>query len=254
MTILFRTFCAIVAVLLALSPVAAADPSPNDPAPPQSKAERQLRQVIFSSAEFANGSTFVGSGFKRAFGPSVDAEGFILMSLSGAGATPEIHQGPVGIRLRVARLTSYSSMLLGYQWVAPGRVYMIAAGPEASRSQRLDDNGRPRWQRGKSGVKLVAEMWYEPRPRMMTQATLIYSSAERAFWTRAAAGLALREGLFLGPEATAYAEGEYREARIGIHLTGIAIGRFRLRLNAGISGVSARKGGYYVGLSGHFKR
>jgi hypothetical protein len=259
MAILFRVNCVLLALLLALASSAAADPlaagSPDaKPLTPETKSERQPRQVIFSSIELANGSTFVGSGFKRAFGPSVDAEGFVLMNLSGAGATPEIHQGPAGIRIRVARLTSSSSMLVGYQWVAPGRVFMLAAGPEASRRQQLDDGGRPRWQPTNKGVMLLAETWYEPRPWMMTQATLIHSSARRSFWVRAAAGLALRDGLFIGPEATAYAEEDYREARIGLHVTGIRIERFQLRLNAGISGVSNRRSGFYVGLSGHFKR
>jgi len=113
MTFLLRKIGAPILLLLTLSPVPAADLSPTRLSPLPSKAERQLRQVIFSSAEIANGSTFVGSGFKRAFGKSIDEQGFILMNLSGAGATPEIYQGPVGIQIRVARLTSYSSMMMG---------------------------------------------------------------------------------------------------------------------------------------------
>jgi hypothetical protein len=250
---LLRTACVIL-LMLALDTTAAASSPSAEASTRDAKAERQLRQVIFSSAEMANGSTFVGSGFKRAFGKSIDERGFILMSLSGAGATPEIHQGPVNIRIRVARLTSYSSMLLGYQWVAPGSVFMLAAGPEASRNQQIDERGRPRWQPARKGVRSIAELWHEPRPNMMLQATLIHSSTQGSFWGRAAAGIALRDGLFLGPEATAYVEADYREGRIGLHLTGIPIGQFRLKINAGISRIARQGGGSYVGIAGHFKR
>lgn len=229
--------------------VAAANPLPTE-----SKVERQLRQVIFSSGEFANGSVFIGSGFKRAFGKSIDEPGFVLMSLSGAGATPEIYNGPADTRIRVARMSNYASMMLGYQWFIPGGVFMVAAGPETSRRQQIDDRGRPRWLPKSSGVRTIAEVWHEPRPRMMAQATLIHSSAQASLWGRAAAGYALRDGLFLGPEASAYLENDYREARLGLHLTGIKIWRFEFRLTAGVSGNSNRESGYYVGISSHFKR
>ncbi|HSP24383.1 MAG TPA: cellulose biosynthesis protein BcsS, partial [Saliniramus sp.] len=129
-------------MLLAMVAAAIADPDAETLA--ETKAERQLRQVIFSSIEFANGSAYVGSGFKRAFGKSIDEQGFVLMSLSGAGATPEIFEGPADVRIRVARLSNSASMMLGYQWVAPGRVVMLAAGPESSRSQEIGEQGRPR--------------------------------------------------------------------------------------------------------------
>ena len=89
---------------------------------------------------------------------------------------------------------------------------------------------------------------------MMAQATLILSSAQASFWGRTAAGYALRDGLFFGPEATAYVERNYREARVGLHVSGLTIGRFQFRVNAGISGNSNRESGYYVGISSHFKR
>jgi hypothetical protein len=237
-----------------LTTLAAAIANPEAETFTETKAERQLRQVIFSSIEYANGSAHVGSGFKRAFGKSIDEQGFVLMSLSGAGATPEIFEGPANVRIRVARLSNSASMMLGYQWVAPGRVVMLAAGPESSRSQEIDDRGRPRWLPRRTGVKMIAEVWHEPRPRMMMQATAIYSSAQSSLWSRAAAGINLREGLFLGPEATVYLERDYREARIGMHLTGLAIGPLQLRISAGISGIAEQRGGYYVGLAGHFKR
>jgi hypothetical protein len=251
---LFRLPAGSLFALLMTLCAAIAGPEASGEKDAETKAERQLRQVIFSSVEYANGSAYIGSGFKHAFGKSIDEQGFVFMSLSGAGATPEIFEGPGDFRIRVARLSNSASMMLGYQWIAPGRVLMLAIGPETTRSQEIDASGRPRWLPRRTGVKAIAEIWHEPRPRMMVQATGIFSSGRSSLWSRAAAGFALRDGLFLGPEATAYLERDYREARIGMHLTGLSIGRFQLRLNAGISGIAGQKGGYYVGLAGHFKR
>ena len=225
-----------------------------NPLPTESREERQFRQVLFASGEFSNGSVFIGSGFKLAFGETIDAPGFLLMSLSGAGATPEVYNGPANTRIRVARMSNYASMMIGYQWFIPGGVVMLAAGPETGQAQQIDDRGRPRWLPRRSGVRVIAEIWHEPRPHMMAQATVIHSSAQASIWGRAAAGYALRDGLFIGPEASLYFENAYREARLGLHLTGVAIGRFQFRLNGGISGNSNRERGYYVGISSHFKR
>jgi hypothetical protein len=248
MPILDRALWVIMLLLWSLSITRA------DPLPTETEEERQLRQVIFSSGEFANGSMFIGSGFKRAFGKSIDEPGFVLMSLSGAGATPEIYNGPANTRIRVARMSNYASMMIGYQWFIKGGVFMVAAGPETSQRQEIDDLGRPRWLPRSSGLRTIAEVWHEPRPRMMAQATLIYSSAQASLWGRMAGGYALRDGLFFGPEATGYIENDYREARLGLHLTGIKIWRFEFRLSGGLSGNSNRESGYYVGISSHFKR
>lgn len=227
--------------------------STANPLPVETREERQLRQVFFASGEFANGSTFIGSGFKRAFSGSIDEPGFVLMSLSGAGATVEIFEGPAGIRVPIARISNFASMMVGYQWFIPGGVVMLAGGPETGQRQEINEQGRPRWLPRRWGARTIAEIWHRPRQRMMAQATLVYSSAQASLWGRAAAGYALRDQLFLGPEASAYVEKDYRETRLGLHLTGIAIGRFRFRLNGGVSRTSNRESGYYVGISSYFK-
>jgi hypothetical protein len=220
----------------------------------QSRGERELRQVLFSSAEFAGGTTFIGSGFKRAAQGSVDAQGFILMSLSGAGATPEIFRGPADTSIRVARVSTYGSVLVGYQWMRPGAVFMLAAGPEIASRQVIDDRGRPRWQPRQTGARLIAETWLEPTPQMIAQATLILSSAQNSLWSRASTGIALAPGMYLGPEAGIYVEPGYREARLGAHLTGLVLGPLTFRLNAGVTAVAGERSGFYLGLGAYFKR
>ncbi len=220
----------------------------------ESETARILRQVIFASAEFTGGSVHLGSGFKRAFTKSIDDQGFILMSLSGAGATSQLHRGPANLTVRVARLSNATSVMLGYQWVGERGVLMLAAGPEIGRRQVLDAAGVPRWQSPQRGARVIAEYWHNAGANLMTTGTLVASSAQRSLWGRLAAGYALREGMFLGPEIAGYGEPGYREGRLGMHLTGIPLGPFRFRVNAGFSAIPAGRDGFYVGLAGHFKR
>lgn len=216
-------------------------------------ARRELRQVIFGSYETVGGSAFVGSGFKRALAGSVDEQGPIMMSLSGAGVTGELYQGPAGIRFVQPRLSQASAMLFGYQWMGDFGVIMLAAGPEFAREQRLDRFGIPRWGPARRGVSVIAEIWSEPLPRTMAQATVTTSSARGSVWGRVAAGYAPFERVFVGPEISAYMDDGYEEIRVGAHVTGLTIGPFTFRLNAGVVSAPGKRSEAYFGFQTYFK-
>lgn len=220
---------------------------------PQEAARRELRQVIFGSYETVGGSAFVGSGFKRALAGSVDEQGPIMMSLSGAGVTGELYQGPAGIRFVQPRLSQSSAMLFGYQWMGDFGVIMLAAGPEFAREQRLDRFGIPRWGPARRGVSVIAEIWSEPLPRTMAQATVTTSSARGSVWGRIAAGYAPFERVFVGPEISAYMDDGYEEIRIGAHVTGLTIGPFTFRLNGGVVSAPGKRSEAYFGFQTYFR-
>ncbi|TVR11362.1 MAG: cellulose biosynthesis protein BcsS [Salinarimonadaceae bacterium] len=239
-------------VFLCLAQESRATPAPSADAP-QEAARRELRQVIFGSSEVAGGSVFLGSGFKRALAGSVDAQGPIMMSLSGAGATGESFAGPAGIRFVQPRLSQSSALLFGYQWMGEFGVLMLAAGPEIAREQQLDRFGMPRWQPARRGVGFIAEVWTEPWSQTMAQATLTVSGARGSIWGRVAAGYAPFERVFLGPEISAYMDDGYEELRFGLHLTGLTLGPFTFRLNGGILHAPGRRDETYFGFQTYFK-
>lgn len=220
---------------------------------PQEAARRELRQVIFGSSETVGGSVFVGSGFKRALAGSVDEQGPIMMSLSGAGMTGELYTGPAGIRFVQPRMSQASAILFGYQWMGDFGVIMLAAGPEFAREQQLDRFGMPRWEPMRRGVSFIAEIWSEPLPRTMAQATLTASSARGSVWVRVAAGYAPFARVFVGPEISAYMDGGYEEMRFGAHVSGLTIGPFAFRLNGGLVSASGRRNEAYFGFQTYFK-
>lgn len=216
-------------------------------------ARRELRQVVFASAEIVGGSLFVGSGFKRALAGSIDEQGPVMLSLTGAGATGEVFEGPAGIRLLQPRLSQASALLFGYQWTGEFGVLMLAAGPEIAREQALDRFGYPRWRAPRKGVSAIAEVWTQPSPGKMAQGTVIYSSARGSIWGRLATGFAPFGGVFIGPEISAYADAGYREMRVGAHLTGLTLGAFTFRLSGGLVRARGGRSDGYVGFQTYFK-
>jgi hypothetical protein len=105
------------------------------------------------------------------------------------------------------------------------------------------------------GAGLHGEMWAHPTARTLLTTTVIAGTARTPhLWARAAAGYALWDGVFVGPEASVYATDTYREWRFGAHLTGLTLGRFNLRLSGGWRGEEETGDrGPYIGLSAYIR-
>lgn len=208
---------------------------------------RELRKVIFGSLEAGPARVFGASGVKRMIGSGLDESGVVLMTLSGTGLSRERVPGAVR---PVHRSVAQGAVFGGYQWLIDGGVVMALAGAEVDSERVVEEasQGRPR-----TGAKLLAEVWYRPGPETLLAATAILGTARGSAWVRGAWGWQLAEGLYFGPEATAYGEGRYREGRLGLHLTGITLGPVTLRLSAGWSVATQARPGLYVGVGSHFR-
>jgi hypothetical protein len=107
--------------------------------------------------------------------------------------------------------------------------------------------------RTRFGLRGHAELWAHPTPQTLATATLIAGSAREHVWARISGGYAFWPGAFLGPEASFYARDDYREWRVGAHLTGLRWGRFNFRLSGGFLQANDDRKGAYFGLSGYVR-
>jgi hypothetical protein len=83
---------------------------------------------------------------------------------------------------------------------------------------------------------------------------VVVGSAREQAWARLAGGYRVRDNIYLGPEAALYRTTTYYEGRLGLHATGIAIGKVSLRLSGGWRWDEEReRSGPYLGLSGHWR-
>jgi Cellulose biosynthesis protein BcsS len=210
------------------------------------------RTVLFGSVDTAH-STFATVGLKRTLSGSLDRSGPVGMASVGYGGTVERIEGQPG-DVRTIRHAVHASALVGYQWVRDGLVVAALAGPEVD-ADELSNRAIPRVSDPHLGARLHGEISAHPTATTLLTTTVIAGTARTAhLWARASAGYAVWNGIFLGPEASVYATDTYRELRLGAHVTGLALGRFNLRLSGGWRGEEeTRDHGAYVGLSAHIR-
>ena len=225
-------------------------------------------RVLFGSAELAEVSIFGGSGFKHSLSGNIEAPGPIAMLMTNLGATRERWEAPDGFTAHVPRMTQITRIYFGRQENTALGFLTLAAGLEIRRAQALGDDALPRWQPPRTGAALIAELWREAPLRahapqsgqgwsnrpFLTHATIMAGSAGPSLWARLATGPALTQKVFAGPEASVYLEPDYRELRLGAHVTGFAIGPLTLRLAGGIVMPQGGRSDVYIGLQGHILR
>jgi hypothetical protein len=207
---------------------------------------RELNTVIFGSLDGGR-SAFVSAGAKRALSGSLDRDGFIVMGGAGFGGAPERD----AFGRTEFRPTAQGHAVVGYQWMLPRAAMSALIGSEVD--AEAESTTGLRAARTRLGVRGHAEIWAHPTPETLATATLIAGSARGHLWGRIAGGSAFWPGVYVGPEAAFYARDDYRELRLGAHVTGLTWGRFNFRLSGGLMQSNDDRSGAYFGLSGYVR-
>src|SRR5829696_3391703 len=233
--VLARSAGAALAVAALLPPRDASFAQDNSAAP------RELNTVLFGSLDGGR-SAFLSAGLKRALAGSLDRDGFI--AIGGA---------PVSGRFDAAdfRPTAQAHAMLGYQWLFPRVAVSALLGPEVDIEAESADALRAA--RARFGVRGHAELWANPTPETLATATVIAGSARAHLWSRISGGYAFWPGVFLGPEAAFNARDDYREWRLGAHVTGLTWGRLNIRFSGGLLQSNDDRTGAYFGLTGYIR-
>ena len=206
--------------------------------------------MLFGSLDVGR-SVFVGAGRKRALGPSLDEDGPVFLLLTASGRKRERDSALGSMTVRQA---ADASALLGYQWVFDRTFVTAALGPELDVETGPDFRFANPDDRARAGARLLGDLWSHPREDWLLHATAIVGSAREQAWARLAVGHRVRDGIYVGPEAALYRTATYHEARVGLHATGVAIGKVNLRLSGGWRWDEEReRSGPYLGLSGHWR-
>jgi hypothetical protein len=83
------------------------------------------------------------------------------------------------------------------------------------------------------GARFAAEFWYQPNDRTMFAADGAISTIGGNYAVRAAAGWRVFDAFFLGPEVQAVQSNDYRQFRLGAHVTALRTGELEWTAAAG---------------------
>lgn len=194
--------------------------------------------LLFGSLE-ASPSVFVTSGAKLAL-DRLDRPGFVALASLGSGRRREG---------AFTRDTVIGAVVFGYQWFPDWGVVAAYAGPEGS-MEVVSGCGCVHALPPRFGLRLHGEVWARPSDDTLLTVSLVLGSTRMSAWGRLSWGLRLW-GSYLGPELAHYRdESGYTKWNLGLHATDFALGRFNLRISAGLQMASDRaEAGPYLGLT-----
>ena len=141
-----------------------------------------------------------------------------------------------------------TAFLAGWKWVGNRTSVELFAGPEL-RSDTLN-----KYDPGNTGSKTSAgfatniDVYANPTPYTMAFGQLSYSTVRRAYLAHIKFGIAVAKNVFVGPEALLLGDDLYRQWRVGVHITGVALGPIQLGASAGYLHDATRGAGEYGAL------
>jgi hypothetical protein len=146
----------------------------------------------------------------------LDQEGFALKLMWDGGAY-RYRSGALG-NIEVTGRALSVFVLPGWRFKRAGFEVALFAGLEAQDHMLSPDDPSSRWRGQKLGLRGGFDLWYEPTGATMLAADASISSSG-TYSARAALGWRFPEGFYVGPEAQVFACNDYRQYRLGLHVT-----------------------------------
>jgi hypothetical protein len=206
------------------------------------------RYLLFASTDLWRHGGFLHGGVL--WSPQgLDRDGFALKVMFGGGAYRYV-SGALGNADVTGRLLA-ASVLPGWRFKS-GTLTVTAFGGLDLKNHRLTpDDPSAGLRGGYAGLRAGVELWYEPSASTMAAADASVSTIGPSYSVRAAFGWRLFDRFYLGPETAAFASnGNYRQVRAGLHLTGFKTATLEWSAGLGWANDTDRRSSLYgkIGL------
>jgi hypothetical protein len=176
------------------------------------------RFLLFSTTDLWRHGGFAHGGVVWSPG-GVDREGFALKVMLGGGTYRYI-SGALGNTEVSGRLLA-ATILPGWRFVRGKFIATIYGGLDLQNHRLTPDDPSAGLRGGYVGVRLNAEIWYEPTPTTMIAADGMVTSIGTSYNARGAFGWRVFERFYIGREVQGFAAADnYRQFRVGAHVTG----------------------------------
>jgi hypothetical protein len=138
-----------------------------------------------------------------------------------------------------------AAVLPGFQ-VSRGRFFAtVYGGPELQYHRTLPFDPGNRLNGGHAGLRIGADLWWEPLARWMVASSLSASTIGNSYGLRLAIGWRATDRFWIGPEIETSGDAVYRQFRIGAHVTALRARFGEWTFNAGYVRDSDRRDGIY---------
>lgn len=137
-----------------------------------------------------------------------------------------------------------AAVMPGYKFKISNLEIQVLAGAEVAIDTLAIDQRFARL-RGKTGVRVTADLWWEPTQSLMLQYSVSRTMIDDALTMRAATGWRLLDRFWAGPEVSFSDDIYSRQYRIGAHLTGFHIADYEWSFAAGYVEDNFQRSGIY---------
>jgi hypothetical protein len=228
---------------------ALARPPPERPAQPA--VRDQARLLLFSSTDLWRDGGFAHGGVVIAPG-GLDRDGPLIKLMFGGGLY-RYTSGALGNAAVTGQILA-AAILPGWRFVRDNVVVTVFLGYDFQRHQLTPDDPSAGLRGSYVGARTGFELWYQPTASTMVAADAAFSTIGPSYNVRLATGLRAFDAFFVGPEVQAFdADDNYRQFRVGMHVTGLRTGEFEWSAGAGWAQDTDDRGGAY-GKLGIFTR
>jgi hypothetical protein len=177
------------------------------------------RIMLFSGRDIWRNGAFAHGGFIVA--PSgLDQDGLLLKIMFSGGLYRYDAQN---LGERVVGTEWLTQILPGWRIKRSNVELKVFMGPEIQNHRLRPDDPANRLRGYSYGLRVAAEVWYEPTAETMIAADVSLSSIATSNSARAAYGWRVLDemlgGIYVGPEAQYFGSAGYRHARLGMHIT-----------------------------------
>jgi hypothetical protein len=248
----FVAFGVQVAALCPAAPHALAHPASLEQLDSTSLSDpSQARFLLFSTTDLWRQGGFSHGGLLWA--PSgLDRNGPVLKLMFGGGIYHYLSGALGNADVRGAQLAG--AILPGWRFVRDNLIVTVFLGYDFQHHRLTPDDPSAGLRGGYVGARTGAEVWYQPTSTTMLAGHASVSTVGPSYDARLAAGWRAFDAFYVGPEVQAFgADGNYRQVRGGLHITGFRTEVFEWSVGAGWATDTDNRSGAY-GKIGVFTR
>jgi hypothetical protein len=198
--------------------------------------------LFFGGADLWTNGSFTHGGLLWARN-GLDAEGFVFKVLIGGGSY-RYHSGALAnAEVTGRQFTAFA--MPGWRFQRGGFTVTLLAGLDVQHHWLSPYDPGSDLHGTKAGIRGAIELWFEPTSATMVAADAAVSSVGGNYSARAAFGWRVADSFYVGPEVQGFADDEYSQFRIGLHLTGLRAANLEWSAAAGYAIDNDARGGAY---------